>query len=79
MEQHEKLVSGMIFGMLMSGSIINSNDRALMSANMANIINPQTLFNEVSIIVRDHYESFVNILCNLVDNCYEYFKDSTLV
>jgi hypothetical protein len=69
----------MIFGMLMSGTIINSNDKALLSANMANIMNPQTLFNEVSIIVRDHYESVTKILYILVDHCYDYFKDSTLV
>jgi hypothetical protein len=60
--------------MLLSGTIINSKDKSIL-ANMQNIMNPESLFNEVSIIVRDHYECVIKVMLILVDQCYDYFKE----
>ena len=64
---HAKIISGIVFGILLANTY-----------NEKTQISPQSLFRELSSISSDHYETVINILINLIRQCYDLFKESTV-
>ena len=65
MDQHNKLMAGMVFGMLLP-----SIEKTQMTA--------PSIFSDLSIVVRDHYECLIQVLYIFVEECFLYMKDSTV-
>ncbi len=62
---HNKIVSGIVFGILLANQEKVSHS-------------PEHLIQDLSSIVRDHYSHVIEIFVYLVNQCYEQLKEVTL-
>ena len=66
-DQHNKIVSGIIFGILVYGG---ANSDSKVSAGGSSLL-PDALLHDLSSIVRDHYTHAIEILNILIDRCQD--------
>lgn len=70
-DQHNKIVSGIVFGIL-NFDINNPGNK------IGSRLHPEALISDLSSIVRDHYNHSIEILNNLLDFCNDQLKESTI-
>jgi len=66
MENHNKVVSGLLFGILTSGQDSRSQEAS------------KTLLEDLSSIVRDHYDFAVRVTLQLVQTSFNYLLPNTV-
>jgi hypothetical protein len=70
-DQHNKIVSGIVFGIL-NFDINNPGNK------IGSRLHPEALISDLSSIVRDHYNHSIEVLNNLLDFCNDQLKESTM-
>ena len=69
-DQHNKIVQGIVFGILVQGG-------STFEGKGGSSLAPEALVQDLSSIVRDHYSHAIDILNTLIDRCQDHLMEST--